>query len=163
MSPEIPKHVFLVRNYVILQMVACLTCTAFSLVVLIPSFLTKSTIPVLRLPSSLFSTTWADLFRTRFSSVVACLAQTRPGEFDSSRKLMLTSHKMSLCLSIWCNGIYPMDMAFVRSSGLQICCVTEHWGKAVFGVRSNGYYKADIWVGNLESIPTAQLLFILLT
>ena len=56
-----------------------------------------------------------------------------------------------------------MDMAFVRSSGLQICCVTEHWGKAVFGVRSNGYYKADIWVGNLESIPTAQLLFILLT
>lgn len=93
MSPEIPKHVFLVRNYVILQMVACLTCTTFSSVILIPSFLTKSTIPVLRLPSSLFSTTWADLFRTRFSSVVACLAQTRPGEFDSSHKLKLTSHK----------------------------------------------------------------------
>jgi len=67
-------------------------CFRFSLVIPL-SYLSHRATSFVPVSSSVFSTLWADLFRTGFCSVVTRLVQASPGEFDPACKLKFTSCK----------------------------------------------------------------------
>lgn len=120
-SPKTEDYAFILRNYIMAHSSGgFMSLTGFAPVLVMPlSFLSDRTISCAFLSSSLFSTTWADLFRPTFCSVVTFLAQARPRESDPACKLKITSCKnVAVPFFFLYTGIYPIDMALMLSSDL---------------------------------------------